>query len=415
MKFFFPDSHDHVDPSFDFVHETTNPHRIPQRDDLYAHEILDPIPYQGLLVSKGIVDGLRGAMSAKYTMGQRRRFMSLGGRGFFRLPPQLQLMGDCGAFTYRNEDVPPYTVDEVLSFYDGADVDYGISVDHVILAFEPDLLPGIGNAKEHQRRQEITLTLAAEFLKTHAAQKLRFKPMGVAQGWSPASYAHAVSELQRMGYDYIAMGGMVPLKTQEILASLAAVDDVRRANTGLHLLGITRLERLAAFQDHGVVSLDSTSPLMQGIKDESDNYWTLDGTYTSVGLPDPEGNPRMNRLILSGQVSSDVARVRERAAFAAVLAYDRGEIPVDAVVEAIHAYECLDPARKDRRPVYRKVLVDQPWRCCPCKICKEIGIHVILKRSAARNRRRGFHNLHVFGQRLERVAALARDDGAGST
>ncbi len=204
MKFFFPDSQDHVDPSFDFVTETTNPNRIPQRDDLYAHEIFDPIPYNGLLISKGIVDGLGAGGSAKFTMSQRRRFTSLGGRGFFRLPDNVELMGDCGAFTYRNEEYPPYTVEEVADFYDLAGVDYGISVDHVILAFEPDTLPGVAAPKEHQKRQEITLEKANEFIKLNKKEKLGFKPMGVAQGWSPASYAHAVAELQKMGYRYIA-------------------------------------------------------------------------------------------------------------------------------------------------------------------------------------------------------------------
>ena len=36
----------------------------------------------------------------------------------------------------------------------------------------------------------------------------------------PVSYARAVGELQRIGYARIAVGGMVPLKTHEILACL---------------------------------------------------------------------------------------------------------------------------------------------------------------------------------------------------
>ena len=54
-----------------------------------------------------------------------------------------------------------------------------------------------------------------------------------------------------------------------------------------------------------------------------------------------------------------------------------------------------------------KVLTDKPWKNCPCEICQEIGIHVILKRAAARNRRRGFHNLfnayNTIRKELEKI------------
>lgn len=49
MRFYFPDSQDQIDPSFEFIGETRSPTRIRQRDDLYAHEALDPCPYDGVL------------------------------------------------------------------------------------------------------------------------------------------------------------------------------------------------------------------------------------------------------------------------------------------------------------------------------------------------------------------------------
>lgn len=39
LKYFFPDSQDFIDPSFDFLRETRNEHRVRQRDDLYPHEV----------------------------------------------------------------------------------------------------------------------------------------------------------------------------------------------------------------------------------------------------------------------------------------------------------------------------------------------------------------------------------------
>jgi len=85
MRFFFPDSQDLVSPTYDFVHDEYSPLRVRQRDDRYAHEVLEQCPYDGLLVSKAIVDGsVKGA--GKYSEPQRQRLYRLGVREFFRLP-----------------------------------------------------------------------------------------------------------------------------------------------------------------------------------------------------------------------------------------------------------------------------------------------------------------------------------------
>src|SRR5262249_51940326 len=200
----------------------------------------------------------------------------------------LTTMGDCGSFTYVREEEPPYTVNDVIDFYEGCGFDLGISVDHVILGYDPtersELLP------DWSRRQQLTLDLASAFIREAQAQGCRFQPIGVAQGWSPRSYAHAVCELQSMGYTYLALGGMVPLKTDQILACLEAVAQVRRPSTRLHLLGITRCDQMSSFEVYGVVSFDSTSPLRQAFKDDKDNYHTLDRNYLALRVPQVEGN-----------------------------------------------------------------------------------------------------------------------------
>ena len=55
MRFFFPDSLDLVDPSFDFVTERRSPDRVRQRDDLYAHEVFETPPFDGLLVAAKLI------------------------------------------------------------------------------------------------------------------------------------------------------------------------------------------------------------------------------------------------------------------------------------------------------------------------------------------------------------------------
>ena len=52
-------------------------------------------------------------------------------------------MGDCGAFAYVSEEVPPVTVEEVVEFYNECDFDMGVSVDHVIPGYQPNNAKGI--------------------------------------------------------------------------------------------------------------------------------------------------------------------------------------------------------------------------------------------------------------------------------
>jgi len=405
MRFFFPDSQDFVDDTFDFDSETRSDTRVRQRDDRYPHEIFSKPPYDGMLVSKAVVDGIGGG-SGKYSVAQRQRFLRVGVREYFRLENrQVATMGDCGAFTYVKEERPPYSPSQVADFYEDCGFDYGLSVDHVILSYRADLdtqLGGLNLVPEDWRsRQDLTLELAEQFLEYCGRKQYRFIPIGVAQGWSPESYAHAVSELQRIGYKYIAFGGFVPLKTNDILACLKLASAVRSPTTEFHLLGITRCENVEAFSGFGVVSFDSTSPLRKAFKDDKNNYYTPKGTYTALRVPQIDANPELLRKITAGKVKQEIARDLEQRCLRILAKFDRGEASIEEAVETLCAYEEVFSGETDHAEVYRRVLADKPWKDCSCEICQRIGIHVMIFRGAERNRRRGFHNIYVFNQQLQ--------------
>jgi queuine/archaeosine tRNA-ribosyltransferase len=419
MKFFFPDAQDMIDPGFDFAREAYRPGRVRQRDDQYAHEFFPDPPYDGLLVSRAIVEGKGGGdEEKKYTDAQRHRLLREGVRNFFRVGDRpLQVLGDCGAFSYLREKVPPVTPDEVIDFYEACGVDLGASVDHVILGYQPDsdrTLPGIDAVPEDWRtRQEITLELAAEFRRRHTGRHCRFEPIGVAQGWSPASYARSVECLQAMGYRKVGLGGMVPLKTPEILACLEAAAGVRRPDTEFHLFGVTRCERVPQFQEYGVTSFDSTSPLKQAFMDDRDNYYTPHRTYIAVRVPQVEKHPKLQRRIRSGEIDQAEATRLERACLAALDAYGRGQAALEDVLALLRAYESIHDGQKDRTAQYREVLRDRPWESCPCAVCQRLrergmGIQVVIFRRAERNRRRGFHNLWLMYRQLQQTLTQGR-------
>lgn len=407
MRFYFPDSQDQIDPSFDFDTEERSPFRIRQRDDRYAHEVLSPSPYSGMLVSKAIVDGISGA-SGKYSAQQRQRLYRVGIREFFRLNGEsIDTMGDCGAFTYLREETPPYTVDEVIDFYENCGFDSGISLDHVILGF--DLAAGVDDEnvdEEWKRRRALTIDLAGQFYTRHAERRCAFEAVGVAQGWSPASYAASVRELQEIGYERIALGGLVAQKTDEIIAVLKAIDEVRlRGVTRMHLLGVTRHASIPRFATYGVTSFDSTSPFRQAFKDDRDNYYTLDRQWIALRVPQVEGNPKLERSIRAGDIDQTLARRLERNALAQLVAFDRGQCHADAAVDALREYEQLHDPKRNRSDAYKAVLDAAPWKDCDCDVCADAGIQVIVFRGTERNKRRGFHNLHMFAKRLERELA----------
>jgi hypothetical protein len=410
MKFYFPDSQDLVSPTYDFLHDEYSPLRVRQRDDLYAHEILGDPPYDGILVSKAIVDGsVRGA--GKYSAPQRARLHRLGVRQFFRLPDTTETLGDNGAFNYVDERFPPVTVQETLAFYQECGFDAGISVDHVIFGYEPHATQTSVNSEWAERRL-LTLRLASDFLEEVAANGSTVQPVGAAQGWSPASYADSVQQLQSMGYHRIALGGMVPLKTPDIIRCLEAIAEVRRPATQLHLLGITRIDSMDEFARLGVSSFDSTSAFRQSFMDDRRNYHSPENDYVAVRVPQVEGNSTLKRNILGGAVSQREAVATERECLKRLRAYDEGNCPLDSVLDILSQYEAITKSKKNYIEAYRRTLDAAPWKACRCTLCRKHGIEMVIFRGTERNKRRGFHNLAVLSKKMKQLALSATTNGS---
>src|SRR5262245_54534638 len=130
MKFIYADSMDLVDPTYDFIADRNGRDRSRYWDDLYPHELLGYAPYDGILVSRGIVGDHR--VTGKYTEAQAMRFRRVGAREFLRLTgakyKKLSIFGDCGAFTYHERADPPYTPEEMVEFYHEGHFTHGCSV-----------------------------------------------------------------------------------------------------------------------------------------------------------------------------------------------------------------------------------------------------------------------------------------------
>jgi hypothetical protein len=422
MKFIFADSLDYVDPAFDFIADRSAADRQPYWDDAYPHEILGYAPYDGVLVSKGIVGDHR--VKGKYTASQARRFELVGVRKFLRLDkPQfahLDIFGDCGAFTYASEAMPPYSPAEIAEFYDECGFTHGCSVDHIIFDFNSSDSGMEGGSNDAKDRFEITLENADNFRREAASIGAAFTPMGVVQGWSPGSMAEAARRLVSMGYDYLALGGMVPLKSPEIKRCLAAIREVVPASTRLHILGFAKADDIDSFHGFDIASFDTTSPLIRAFKDAKQNYYLPGpGTrlryFTSIRVPQAIENPRLQRSVKRGVLRAEDLIAMESAALKSLRAYDRGEADLEETLHNVMVYtaplaeekpyeDChgsVGMARLAER--YRETLAAKPWKECSCAICEHASVDVIIFRGSNRNKRRGIHNLAVFKNHIERL------------
>jgi hypothetical protein len=396
VKFFLPDWDDRVDPGFDFQTERFTLSRDPYRDDLYAHELLERQVYDGVLLSRS---------SFNNTGPKRDLLNGNGARRYLRLPSNLELLGDCGAFSYVSQREPLFTSEEMVDFYETYGFDYGVSVDHLIV-------PQFDDQRAH--RYEVTLRNAETFLNYYRQEPRRFVPIGAVQGWDLLSYAESAASVVRMGYDYIAIGGLARSTTEEVRSVVSAVRMVVPETTRIHVFGVARLTLLPFFIGAGITSVDSAAPLRQAWLSAKDNYYTPTRTYAAIRIPVAEHErARASHTLLARSPLGDGAlgqlMAAEKAALKAVRAYDRGHETLRSTLEVVMAYDRMLGSRAyehqaaRREALYRETLRDKPWKKCKCKVCRALGVEVIIFRGNNRNRRRGFHNMHVT---YERLAAL---------
>lgn len=425
MKFLYSDTQDYVDPHYDFINDCSPATRERYWHDLYAHEIMRRAPYDGLLIAMSAVRKAAGVASSKvrYSTAEEQRLLREGARKFMRFDApehrKLMLMGDCGAFAYVEHPEPAYKPAEVVEFYMDADFTHGVSPDHVI--FECDLgnPPASEMSSDTRRRFDITLENARRFLGLVREEATPFEPLGAVQGWSPQSMADAAKALVKMGYNYLAIGGLVPLKVDAIKEVLQTIRSAIGPAPRLHLLGFAKADHINEFTGYGISSFDSTSPLIRAFKDKKANYYLENGKgkldyYTAIRIPQAMENARLMQGVKRGIFRAEDLQVREQIALQTLREFDKGKQPLEKTLDAVMDYhrflvydEDSEETRKRTLAATRsgveRTLRDKPWKACDCSICSSVGIEVIIFRSSNRNKRRGFHNLGVYHRHLHRT------------
>lgn len=416
IKFFLPESNDLVDPGFEFGSDSYGKGRSSgETRDVYAHELFGLPQSDGFLVTRSLIGESKKSDIGK--AGGIHRYLNLD-RG-------IPVMADCGAFQYRDAESPPYSCEETCEFYDSLGFDYGISLDHMIFDFDPEYDDGSSlltktPTPEMERRFRLSLDNAKSMRRICQEKDYRFDLIGGVQGWSPQSYHRAVKELTENGFDYIALGGLARANDEQLRSVLDAVrETVINSGAKLHVLGVARLGLLEDYARTNVASCDSASTILQAFKSNKDNYHTQKKNYTAVRIPPASGDlsPKVRKLLKKEAAESGEAAAAklhkqlialEKNALKDLRAYDAKQLSLENAMKSLIAYEDQFGDEKRYYPLFEETLRDRPWEQCPCAICQDIGIEVIILRGNNRNRRRGFHNTwNFYRQFVEKREALA--------
>ena len=181
-------------------------------------------------------------------------------RSAMKLPKRLLLFGDCGAFSYVFDDKPPFSAEEAARLYHRFGFDIGASVDHIPLPEivvendDGESVRKVLTQDERRHRMRLTAQNAEAFLAARRRHRYKFVPIGVIQGLDVKSYVQYAHDYIDMGYQHIALGGLVPKPDNEIMEICCAVRGAVQArtrtekeNVWLHLFGVLRRRFSRAF------------------------------------------------------------------------------------------------------------------------------------------------------------------------
>jgi len=357
----------------------------------------------GILISKGYVTPKLEDSFVKH--GGIQRFLRWKG----------PVMGDSGAWLYKNEDEPPYSVRELLDYYTRVGIPLGAHLDHSI--FKTVKVDGVTRElteDEKKRRWQITIDNARETMELLQKEKYNgLQVIGVIQGWDLESYRQATKELLRMGYEYLAVGSIARKPTSQLLKIVDAVNaeidklpHEKREKVKIHLFGFARLKLIPYLFTKRIVSFDTAAPLRQAWESGEHNYHFANPwrSYTAIRIRltrvrrNRKGLESFEKKTLSMMYKFAEHRVSLERLLTMLLDYEERILKSDGI-KANDVNKIL-PMLKKR---YVRTLEDRPWEKCSCSVCEEKRVDVIIFREGWRNGSRAYHNVRQFYLELNRI------------
>lgn len=409
LSYFLPDWDDLVDTDFDFVRDSFSKTKRSERNDKHCCVVMRPkricdgmlVSLAQQVVSKGPLRSLKGTELGALSPPPLRKHYGLSAGQY--------LFGDCGAFSYVNEEQPTVPVEQAAALYELYGFDFGASVDHIPVR----KISRQGEMKqlaeeERQERVTITRTNAREFIQATKKRKATFNPVGTIQGLNPKQYAESVREYFDLGYRHLAIGGLVPLRDVEIERIVRAV--IKSANElkerpWIHLFGVFRPKLQDLFRELKIDSFDSATYFRKAWLRSDQNYLGANGKwYAAIRVP-MTSDGRTRKRLIAANADIDQLEKEEREVLKLLCRFDTDEASLNEVLDAAVKYDshlARTSETQSMRKKYKQTLEDRPWRKCECAFCQGIGIHTLIFRGANRNRRRGAHNTLMLYRNIQR-------------
>lgn len=168
------------------------------------------------------------------------------------LPDGKPMIFDCGAWSYRNDEIPAIDADSVLSEYQtyAPEGSMLIAPDHMLI-----------DAVDIDLRRRWNSMQASRFLEICPDE---YKPMAVIHGMDLDERLQSASELAAMGYQHLSIGGVAARASQKKLV-IDMVSKIREEvpNVWLHVLGLSSPPYMKQWSKTGIQSADGSSHFKQ--------------------------------------------------------------------------------------------------------------------------------------------------------
>jgi len=339
---------------------------------------------------------------------------------------------DPGTFSHANKFKLPeylYKTDEMIDYYRDLQFDMAGSVDWPIIE-KVRVQEETGkfryvelDDKTKEMRRALTIELATDFKKCCDRRDLDFTPFGTIQGYDANSYRISMREVLKLGYKYIAIGGLPSYSEKQVVELLPIfTEEIKRAGyrPGIHLYGRFPSPRYVGFYlENCVTSFDNNSPFLAASRTAC-NYYHPEFMFNDEQVPvyecfsiriPAERGPLLHRLKRRDELLWATAMEKCGRAFRKFVEVRKD--PSDRTITTfLDSYddmnEFLQEARMNKvntnrlkkdRATAEAALRGRMWEVCDCESCKMIGAHVMLCRGQ-RIPHTFLHNSYVQYQRF---------------
>jgi len=437
-----------IDPGFDYnTEESATGNRMDvAMNRVGFYEFFEEPIIDGILISRTLLEGKVNLIKEN---GYYHVSANSGKRIFPDIPAYCKTRGtdfitfaDPGTWSYANYFELPeslYDTDDLIDYYSHMRYDLAGSVDWPIVDRIMQTVDGKRKFSEldeetKEHRRILTLELAEDFIKKCRKRgEINFMPFGTIQGYSTKTYRESLRKVLKMGYEYIAIGGLPAYSEERVVDLLNMIkDEIDRAGMrgiGMHMYGrFPAPDYTAHYLECYVSSFDNNSSFIYASKNDC-AYVNPDYRYhgnvpikpcCSVKIP-MESGPMLSRVRRYHPESYESTLAHCKKSFRLFVKYVKTGEQKD-MRNFLRAYTDLNFALEEVRRVKlkneakilrhveigRNALESKGWQRCGCTSCRTIRDHIYLSRGTNRTYHAFAHNTYVQYTRLQRELKKAK-------